>query len=62
MTPSAELPALYPGTLRNIIRHMRPEADEKAVWNRRLGRPDSRPDAKSPYNTVVAYDETLASD
>jgi NADPH-dependent glutamate synthase beta subunit-like oxidoreductase/formate hydrogenlyase subunit 6/NADH:ubiquinone oxidoreductase subunit I/ferredoxin len=42
------------------LRRLRPEANQKAVWNRRAGRPDSRPDAKTPYDTVVAYDESPA--
>jgi NADPH-dependent glutamate synthase beta subunit-like oxidoreductase/formate hydrogenlyase subunit 6/NADH:ubiquinone oxidoreductase subunit I/ferredoxin len=42
------------------LRHLRPAPGEKAVWNKRAGRPDSRPDAKSPYDTVLPYDDSLA--
>jgi NADPH-dependent glutamate synthase beta subunit-like oxidoreductase/formate hydrogenlyase subunit 6/NADH:ubiquinone oxidoreductase subunit I/ferredoxin len=40
------------------LRRLHPAANQKAVWNRRAGRPDSRPDAKTPYDTVVPLDDS----
>ena len=42
------------------LRRLRPAANQKAVWNKRAGRPDGRPDAKARYDTVVAYDDSPA--
>ena len=40
------------------LRRLRPADNQKPVWNRRAGRPDSRPDSKTPYDTVIAYEDT----
>ena len=42
------------------LRRLRPAANQKAVWNKRAGRPAGRPDAKARYDTVVAYDDSPA--
>ena len=42
-----------------LPRGLKPRANQKAVWNKRAGRPDSRPDAKTPYDTVVPWDDSL---
>ncbi|MGZ6274397.1 MAG: FAD-dependent oxidoreductase, partial [Candidatus Limnocylindrales bacterium] len=51
----AELPgAVFP------LGRLRPPANQKKVWNRRAGRADSRPDAKTPFDTVVQLDDSPA--
>jgi NADPH-dependent glutamate synthase beta subunit-like oxidoreductase/formate hydrogenlyase subunit 6/NADH:ubiquinone oxidoreductase subunit I/ferredoxin len=42
------------------LRRLRPAANQRQVWNRRAGRPDSRPDAKTPYDTVIPLADSSA--
>jgi NADPH-dependent glutamate synthase beta subunit-like oxidoreductase/formate hydrogenlyase subunit 6/NADH:ubiquinone oxidoreductase subunit I/ferredoxin len=42
------------------LRYLRPAPDQKEVWNRYSGRPDSRPDAKAPTDTIVPLDDSHA--
>jgi len=42
------------------LRRLRPPANQRKVWNRRAGRPDSRPDAKTPFDTVVPIEDSPA--
>ena len=44
----------------DMLRRLRPLPNQKGSWNRRAGRPDARPDAKTPYDTAVSYEDTLA--
>jgi formate dehydrogenase major subunit len=50
-----ELPtAVFP------LGRLRPPASQRKVWNRRAGRADSRPDAKTPFDTVIQLDDSPA--
>jgi formate dehydrogenase major subunit len=63
LSPTTQAAAASEGHGRDpaeTLRHLRPAANQKAVWNKRAGRPDSRPDSKTPYDTAVPYDESLA--
>ena len=62
LAPSAPTPAVPESRDQDpaeVLRRIRPAANQKAVWNKHAGRPDGRPDAKTPYDTVVPYDESL---
>jgi formate dehydrogenase major subunit len=43
----------------DTLHGMKPAEKQKAVWNKRAGRVDARPDSKTPYDTVVPYDDSL---
>jgi formate dehydrogenase major subunit len=43
--------------LRNLLR---PAPNQRSTWNDSAGRVDSRPDAKTPFNTVTPLDESHA--
>jgi formate dehydrogenase major subunit len=63
LTPSTPTPAVPESRDQDpaeVLRRIRPADNEKSVWNKRAGRPDARPDARTPYDTVVPYDESLA--
>jgi len=50
----------YEGHPVESLRGLRPRANQKAVWNKRAGRPDSRPDSRTPYDTIAPFDDSLA--
>ena len=54
--PPIKLHAVDPSA---SLHELRPAANQKAVWNKHAGRPDARPDAKTPYDTVAPYDDSL---
>jgi NADPH-dependent glutamate synthase beta subunit-like oxidoreductase/formate hydrogenlyase subunit 6/NADH:ubiquinone oxidoreductase subunit I/ferredoxin len=51
------LPELAPAP---PVKGLKPAADEKPIWNARAGRVDSRPDAKTPRDTVTPMDDSRA--
>ena len=58
-------PIVGPGPLPVLpdapsVKGLRPAADQIAVWNRKAGRVDSRPDAKAPRDTVTPMDDSPA--
>jgi NADPH-dependent glutamate synthase beta subunit-like oxidoreductase/formate hydrogenlyase subunit 6/NADH:ubiquinone oxidoreductase subunit I/ferredoxin len=63
--PSATPPIVIPGPLPALgdtpsVKGLRPESNEKAIWNSKAGRVDSRPDAKAPRDTVTPMNESSA--
>jgi formate dehydrogenase major subunit len=46
--------------IADALHFIKPAAIQKAAWNKRAGRVDARPDAKTPYDTAVPYDQSLA--
>ena len=44
----------------DTLHKLRPADNQKSQWNKRAGRPDSRPDAKTPYDTIEPFDNSLA--
>jgi formate dehydrogenase major subunit len=63
INPTAPASAGLEGYEREIVElphNLRPLPNQKAVWNEHAGRPDSRPDSKTPFDTVVPFDESLA--
>ena len=42
------------------LQKLRPAANQAKVWNEHAGRPDSRPDAKSPFDTVIPMEDSQA--
>jgi formate dehydrogenase major subunit len=41
-------------------RRLRPAPEQKSTWNKRAGRPDSRPDAMTPFDTIEPFDDSAA--
>ena len=61
--PTAPASAAHEGILPNAVfplGRLRPPANQKKIWNRRAGRADSRPDAKTPFDTVIQLDDSPA--
>ncbi|HEX7491010.1 MAG TPA: FAD-dependent oxidoreductase [Candidatus Limnocylindrales bacterium] len=42
------------------LQAIKPGEKQKAVWNQHAGRVDARPDSKTPYDTVIPYDDSPA--
>jgi len=57
--PLPEIHRAHPIDASVSLHELRPTPELKGVWNKHAGRADARPDAKSPYDTVAPYDESL---
>ncbi len=63
INPIAPVSAAVAGnpSVPTISRKMlRPADNQRKVWNSRAGRPDARPDAKTPFDTVIPLDDSPA--
>ena len=65
LAPTAPIPApaslpMDDAEIADALDFIKPAAIQKAAWNKRAGRVDSRPDSKTPFNTIVPFDQSPA--
>ncbi|HEX7591611.1 MAG TPA: FAD-dependent oxidoreductase [Candidatus Limnocylindrales bacterium] len=59
IAPETAALAEYHESAAETLHGLKPAEKQKAVWNRHAGRVDARPDSKTPYDTVIPYDDSL---